>query len=212
MIPRSSSGNSQEDLPAQVEDCIIQAKGYLTIAVEDIIKPSIKKFLETCDPNPRVAATVAAPALLSFFLALVFFALSTLVVILWSLLSITIGVTFVIIGGLISLFFKLLMVLLATVPMAGIAAALRAGANVALQFIIKKALSVLHKYEDTTTSTGAIRQEWSLHDPRELDGEYSPVVIDKELDTGSVLIGAESSAEGLKRRTPFPSVGEDETE
>ena len=60
---------------------------------------------------------------------------------------------FVIVGGLISrkrtlcdqliqvdiskVFFKLLMVLLATIPMAGIAAALLVGANVASQFIVR---------------------------------------------------------------------------
>jgi len=59
-------------------------------------------------------------------------------------------------------------------------------------------------------STGPVLREGSPADPKKVDGEYSPVFIHRELDGGTVSSSAESSAEGLNRRAPFPNVGGDE--
>jgi hypothetical protein len=59
-------------------------------------------------------------------------------------------------------------------------------------------------------STGPVRQEGSPADPKKVDGEYSPVFIHRELDGGAVSSSAESSADGLNRRAPFPNVGGNE--
>jgi len=86
------------------------------------------------------------------------------------------------------------------------------GIGLALHSALQTALFSLHKYEeDITTSTGPVPQEGGPADPKRVDGEYSPVFIHRELDAGAVLSSAESSAEGLKRRAPFPNVGGDET-
>jgi hypothetical protein len=76
------------------------------------------------------------------------------------------------------------------------------GIGLALHSTLQTTLFALHKYEeDITTSTGPAHQG-SPTDPKKVDGEYFPVFIHREFDAG-----AESSAEGLKRRTPFPNVG-----
>jgi hypothetical protein len=87
------------------------------------------------------------------------------------------------------------------------------GIGLALHSALQTALFALHKYEEEiTTSTGPARQEGSPTDPKKVDGEYSPVFIHRELDAGAISSSAESSAEGLKRRAPFPNVGGDETD
>ena len=86
------------------------------------------------------------------------------------------------------------------------------GIGIALHSALQTALFALHKYEDITASTGPVRQEGSPTDPQKMDGEYSPVFIHRELDTGAISSSAESSAEGLKRRAPFPDIGGNETD
>ena len=85
------------------------------------------------------------------------------------------------------------------------------GIGLALHSALQTALSALHKYgEDNANSTGSVRQEGSPTDLQKVDGENSPVFIHRELDAGATSSSAESSAEGLKRRAPFPNVGGDE--
>ncbi|KAF8960940.1 hypothetical protein BDZ97DRAFT_1921826 [Flammula alnicola] len=285
-----ASHPSNQDAIKQIQDAIAKAKRFCAVAIEDIVKPSINTFLETCDTNPRVAAIVATPALLAFLLVLAFLVLSTLVLVLWSVLTISIGVVFVILGGILSLFFKLLIVLLATIPLAGIATALLVGANAASQFIINKlprggvvspgslpravretdwrvvadavaslgrhtaqgmreATPILLTVRDALVTIGVALHS-ALHtaifalnrneaettsQPAPRDGELRPaeeVRIPTEFETTAahhgnkaedeqavvveqieVLTGrAETSAEGLKRRAPFPNVGDDEAE
>lgn len=86
------------------------------------------------------------------------------------------------------------------------------GIGLALHSALQTAMFGLHKYEEeNSTSTGSVREEGSLTDPKKVDGEYSSVFIHRELDAGAISSSAESSAEGLKRRAPFPNVGGDET-
>jgi hypothetical protein len=86
------------------------------------------------------------------------------------------------------------------------------GIGHALHSALQTALFALHKAEEEiTTSTGSARQG-SPTDSKKVDGDYSPVFIHRELDAGAISSGAESSAEGVKRRTPFPNVGGDETD
>jgi len=276
-----SSENPQRDLyrhlPAQVKHCLVQVRRYFNMAIEDVTEPSIKTFLETCDTSPRVALIIATPALLAFLLALAFFVFSTLVVVLWSLLVMTTGVAFIIVDGIFKMCFKLLIVLVATIPLAGIAVALLVGANATSQFIIKKAsqlplgaattntgapravgetdwtemvatfgklasqgvrnatpilllirdalmsighslhaslqaaMLALHK-EEITTSTSPAHQKESPADGKKVDGEYSPVLIHRELDAGTVervSSRGDSSTKGLKRRAPFPNMADE---
>ncbi|KAF8185740.1 hypothetical protein BJ912DRAFT_481374 [Pholiota molesta] len=122
----------------KIQHGISTTRNYTTMVIEEVIKPSIKTFLETCDTNPRVAAIVATPALLAFFVVATFFVLSASALILWSILTISVGMIFVVVGGLISLTFKLLIVLLATIPLAGMATGLLVAANAASKIIIDK--------------------------------------------------------------------------
>lgn len=117
---------------------VIFTRHYVTRTIQDVIKPAIKTFLETCDTNPRIAAVVATPALLGFLLLFVFLGISTLVLVVWTIITISVGIIFVIIGGIVSFFFKLLFVVLATIPLAGIAIALLVGANSVSQSIISR--------------------------------------------------------------------------
>lgn len=87
------------------------------------------------------------------------------------------------------------------------------GIGLALHSALQTALSALHKYEeDNMTGTGPVRQDERLTDLQKVDGENSPVFIHRELDAAAISSSAESSAEGLKRRAPFPNVGGDETD
>jgi len=121
----------------RVEGITLTSRRYVT-KVQDVIKPAIKTFLETCNTNPRIAAVVATPALLGFLLVLAFFTVSTLVLVVWTIFTITSGIIFVIIGGIISLFFKLLLLVSATLPLAAIATGLLVGANMVSQSIISR--------------------------------------------------------------------------
>ncbi|KAF8153016.1 hypothetical protein B0H34DRAFT_88100 [Crassisporium funariophilum] len=117
-------------------DGIALAVRFTTRLTQDVIKPAIKTFRETCDTNPRIAAVVATPALLGLLLVLAFFTFSTLVLIIWTFITILGGVFFVIVGGITSLFFKLLLVTLVTLPLAGVVVGLLVGANSASQYIV----------------------------------------------------------------------------
>lgn len=145
-----------EDSPLSVETPTIPAHGtetqamgtaalrvqgrrrYVKKVVQDVIKPAIKSFLETCDTDPRIAALLATPALLGFFLVLTFFIFSTLVLVVWSIFSITSSIIFVIIAGIIFFFFKLLVLVLATFLLAAIVTGLVVGANKMSQSIISR--------------------------------------------------------------------------
>jgi len=80
----------------------------------------------------------AAPALLGFFLVLVFFAISTLFLVVWSVIAVSLNILFVIIAGIISLFFKWLLVVLATLPLTAIVTGLLVGANTVSRSIISQ--------------------------------------------------------------------------
>jgi len=122
----------------RVEGTTLTRRRYVTKAIRNVIKPAIKTFLETCNTNPRIAAVVATPALLGFLLVLAFFTISTLVLVAWTIFTITSGIIFVIIAGIVSLFFKLLLLVLATLPLAAIATGLLVGANTVSQSIISR--------------------------------------------------------------------------
>jgi len=136
-----------EDSPATVEHgtnvtrhmgTAALTRHYIMRAIQDVIKPAIKTFLETCHTNPRIAAMVATPALLAFLLVLAILIISALILTTWAILTITMGIFFVIVTGVVSLLFKLLVVVLATIPLAAIAIGLLVGANAATQSIIRR--------------------------------------------------------------------------
>ncbi|KDR77101.1 hypothetical protein GALMADRAFT_225229 [Galerina marginata CBS 339.88] len=135
-VPADSS--NARDFPTRLRDAVNGTIHFSTRIIDEVVIPSIKTFLETCDTNPQIAAVVATPALLAFLLVIAFLIISTLILVIWSLITIAVGVAFVVLGGLISLFFKLLIVAIATIPLAGIATGLLVGANAISQFIIKK--------------------------------------------------------------------------
>ena len=80
--------------------------------------------------------------------------------------------------------------------------------GLALHSSLQTALLALHK-EEVTASTGPVRQKESPADAKKVDGEYSPVLVHRELDAAAVeqvSSRGESSAKGLKRRAPFPNI------
>ncbi|KJA23860.1 hypothetical protein HYPSUDRAFT_39386 [Hypholoma sublateritium FD-334 SS-4] len=141
MTENSSPSLPQHDSTAtrlDLRDKIAEFRRYSNTVLEEIVKPSVQAFMETCDTNPRIAAIVATPALLASLLVVAFLILSASALVLWSIFTITAGVMFVVVGGLLSLAFKLVMVLLATIPLAGMATGLLVAANSASKFIITK--------------------------------------------------------------------------
>ncbi|KAF8805579.1 hypothetical protein BYT27DRAFT_7192346 [Phlegmacium glaucopus] len=134
----STNTQATHHLGAAAREGIVLTRHYVTRTVQDVIKPAINTFLETFDTNPRVAAVVGTPALLGFLIVLAFFTISTVVLVIWTILTIMFGIIFVIIGGIVSFFFKLLIVILATIPLAAIATGLLIGANTVSQSIISR--------------------------------------------------------------------------
>jgi len=80
--------------------------------------------------------------------------------------------------------------------------------GLSLHSFLQAAMLALHK-EEVTTSTSPVHQKEGPVDGKKVDGEYSPVLIHRELDAGTVervSSRGDSSTKGLKRRAPFPNV------
>ncbi|KAF5325244.1 hypothetical protein D9619_009861 [Psilocybe cf. subviscida] len=156
---------------AQLKTVLSYAKRYLFSISEDVIKPSIKTFLETCDTNPRTAAIIATPAIIAFMVALTFLVLATLLLVLWTVISVLVGVSFVVVGAVLSLIFKLFIVVAATIPLAGIAGGLFVGANSAAQYILSKLpQSDDNSTERSTVASGEITERCLIAFERLWDG------------------------------------------
>ncbi|KAF9484111.1 hypothetical protein BDN70DRAFT_989891 [Pholiota conissans] len=175
----------QPSVVLKIRHTISTTSYYANWAIEEVLKPSVQTFIETCDTNPRIAAVVATPALLAFSLVAALFVLTASAVVLYSILTISVGIILVVIGGLISLAFKLIVVFLATIPLAGMAAGLLVGANSVSKFIINK---LPDGSTDTVTKTFKEIDWKALVDGTSAAGGYAVRGV-KEFNSVMIVVG-----------------------
>ncbi|PPQ99325.1 hypothetical protein CVT24_009192 [Panaeolus cyanescens] len=140
-IVSGSTGDRRTSASSSLTAFMVQSRELINRGLEEVAKPSVASFMEIFDKNPTVGAIVAAPALFGFILVILFFAISVIVLSVWTFATIIVGVIVVIAGGLLSLLLKLVLVTAATVPMAAMATGFLVISVTVFEFLMSPAMT-----------------------------------------------------------------------